>query len=105
MFFAVWTYGTGALDNPKADAVYHEFNQITLFPYWNSKRWLVDDYYQSLLPLFPYKSTLMEYTIEQRNEITLEQFLGFIQSLSACQTFKQQEGDKAYENLLNTIRI
>jgi len=102
--FAVWTYGTGALDNPKADALYHEFNQITLFPYWNSKRWLIDDYYQSLLPLFPYKSTLVEYTIEQRIETTIEQFLGFTESFSACQTFKKQEGEKAYRDLLENFR-
>jgi ubiquinone/menaquinone biosynthesis C-methylase UbiE len=103
--FAVWTYGPGALDNPKADAVWQEFNQVTLFPYWNSKRWLVDDYYQSLLPLLPYKSTLVEYTIEQRKEITIEQFLGLIETFSASQTFKNQEGEKAYENLIENFRV
>ena len=102
--FAVWTYGSGALDNPKADAVYHEFDQITLFPYWNSKRWLVDDYYQSLLPLFPFKSTLLEYTIAERRETTMEQFLGLMESFSACQTFRKQEGEEAYQDLLKNFR-
>jgi len=81
-----------------------KFNQVTLFPYWDSKRWLVDDYYQSLLPLLPYKSTLIEYTIEQRIESTIEQFIGFIESLSACQTFRKQEGGKEYQDLLEDLR-
>jgi ubiquinone/menaquinone biosynthesis C-methylase UbiE len=101
---AVWTYGTGGLDNPKADAVYNEFNQVRLFPYWNSKRWLIDDFYQSLLPLFPYKSTLVEHTIEQRMETTIEKFLGFTETFSACQTFRRQEGENAYRELIENFR-
>ena len=101
---AVWTYGIGALDNPKADAIYLEFNQITLFSYSNSKRWLVDDYYQSLLPLFPYKQSRIQHTIEQRISTTIEQFLGFVQTLSACQTYRQQHGEQAYEDLLANFR-
>jgi len=102
--FAVWTYTFGTLDNPIADAIYHEFEQIILFQYWNSKRWLTDDYYQSLLPLLPYKSTLVEYTIERRTEITIEQFIRLVETYSACQTYRKQEGEKAYENLLKTFR-
>ncbi|CAF0822441.1 unnamed protein product [Adineta ricciae] len=102
--FAVWTYALGTLDNPIADAVYHEFNQVTLFPYWNSKRWLADDYYQSLLPLLPYKSTLVEYTIDKRIETTLGKFLGFIQTLSGLQTYRKQEGEQALHDLLERLR-
>ncbi len=102
--FAVWTYALGTLDNPTADAIYQKFNQVTLFPYWNSKRWLADDYYQSLLPLLPYKSTLVEYTVGTRTETTIGQFLNFIQTLSACQTYIKQEGEKALEDLLETLR-
>ena len=102
--FAVWTYALGTLDNPIADAVYHEFNQVTLFPYWNSKRWLADDYYQSLLPLLPYKSTLVEHTIDKRTETTLGQFLGFIQTLSGLQTYRKQEGEQALHDLLERLR-
>ncbi|UJR08507.1 hypothetical protein I4U23_012773 [Adineta vaga] len=101
---AVWTYALGTLDNPTADAVYHEFNQVTLFPYWNSKRWLADDYYQSLLPLLPYKSTLVEYTIEKRIETTIGQFLGFIQTLSGLQTYRKEEGEQALHDLLERLR-
>ena len=101
---AVWTYALGTLDNPMADAVYHEFHHILLFPYWNMKRWLADDYYQSLAPLLPYKSSLRQYTIEYRTETTLGHFLGFIETLSACQTYRKQNGEEAFQAVLNTLR-
>ena len=101
---AIWTYGAGSIDNPKMDAVYHEFDQITLSEYWHKNKWLVDDFYRSLVPLFPYQSTLKEYTIEQRSETTIKQFLNGIETFSACQTFKNQEGEQAYENLLGNLR-
>ncbi|CAF3991129.1 unnamed protein product [Rotaria sp. Silwood1] len=61
----------GRLDNSIADAIFHEFHHVLLFPYWNTKQRLVDDYYESLVPLFPYKSTLRQYTIECQIEMTL----------------------------------
>ncbi|CAF1005683.1 unnamed protein product [Adineta steineri] len=102
--FAVWTYALGTLDNPVADAISHEFTDVTLFPYWDSKRWLADDYYQSLLPLLPYKSTLVEHTIEKRVETTIGEYINLIQTFSACQTYRKQEGEKSLENLLEILR-
>ncbi|CAF3003075.1 unnamed protein product [Rotaria sp. Silwood2] len=102
--FAIWTYGTGTLDNPIADAIYREFDQTTLFPYWNSRRWLTDTYYQSLLPLLPYKSTLVEYTIEQTTETSIGQYIDLIETYSACQTYRKQEGEKAYQDLIEKFR-
>ncbi|CAF3801879.1 unnamed protein product [Rotaria sp. Silwood1] len=59
------------VNNSIADAIFHEFHHVLLFPYWNTKQRLVDDYYESLVPLFPYKSTLRQYTIECQIEMTL----------------------------------
>jgi SAM-dependent methyltransferase len=101
---AIWTYTFGTLDNPLAEAIYHEFHHVFLFPYWNSKQHLVDDYYQSLVPLFPYESTLRQYTIERQSETTLGDFLGLIESGSACQTYRKQNGEEEYKNTLNTLR-
>lgn len=101
---AIWTYGAGSVDNPKLDAVYHEFDQITLSQYWHKSKWLVDDFYRSLVPLFPYQSTLKEHTIEQRSEMTIRQLLNLVDTFSACQTFKKQEGEQAYENLIGNLR-
>lgn len=101
---AVWIYALGSLDNPMADAIYHEFHHVFLFPYWNRKRWLADDYYQSLVPRLPYKSTLSQYSIENRTETTLGHFLGFIESLSGFQTFRKQSGEQAAEETLRNLR-
>jgi hypothetical protein len=51
-----------------------------------------------------YKSTLRQYTIEHRTETTLGHFLGFIESLSACQTYRKQNGDQALQDILTTLR-
>jgi hypothetical protein len=47
---------------------------------------------------------MKEYTIEQRVETTIGGFFGFIESLSGCQTYRKQEGEQAYKNLLETLR-
>jgi hypothetical protein len=47
---------------------------------------------------------MVEYTIEQRKETTIEQYLSLIETFSGCQTFKKQEGEKAYENLIENLR-
>ncbi|CAF3738440.1 unnamed protein product [Rotaria socialis] len=101
---AIWTYTFGTLDNPIADSIYHEFHHGLLFPYWNAKQRLIDDYYESLVPIFPYKSTLCQYTIECQIETTIEHFLGFIEATSACQTFRKQNGEQAYQDMLLTLR-
>jgi SAM-dependent methyltransferase len=101
---AVWTYALGTLDNPIADAIYHEFHHVLLFPYWNAKQHLVDDYYESLLTLFPSKSTLCQHTIECQIETTLGDFIGLIETGSACQTYRKQNGEQAYQDALNTLR-
>ncbi|CAF3912581.1 unnamed protein product [Rotaria sp. Silwood1] len=49
---------------------------------------VIDDYYESLVPLFPYKSTLRQYTIES----------------SARQTYRKQNGEQVYQDMLNTLR-
>ncbi|CAF2143277.1 unnamed protein product [Rotaria magnacalcarata] len=101
---AIWTYTFGTLDNPIVDSIYHEFHHGLLFPYWNAKQRLVDDYYELLVSLFPYKSTLRQYTIECQVETTFEHFLGFIETASACRTFRKQNGEQAYQDMFITLR-
>ncbi len=101
---AIWIYTFGTLDNPAAEAIYHEFHHGLLLPYWNPKQRLIDDYYESLLPLLPYKSTLQQYTIECQMETTLGHFIGLIETASACQTYRKQNGEQAYQDILNTLR-
>ncbi|CAF1285548.1 unnamed protein product [Adineta steineri] len=101
---AIWTYVFGSLDNPAAEAIYHEFHHHFLSPYWHPKQHLVHDYYESLIPRFPYNSTLHQYTIECSLETTLKSFLGLIETGSACQTYRKQVGEQAYKDKLNTLR-
>ncbi|CAF3573115.1 unnamed protein product [Rotaria sp. Silwood1] len=82
-------------DNPIADAIYREFVQITLHPYWNSRQWLTDRYYQSLLLLLLYKSTLVEYTIEQTIITSIGQYIDLIETYSACQMYRKQKFEQA----------
>ncbi|CAF1342621.1 unnamed protein product [Rotaria sordida] len=102
--FAVWTYAFGNLDNPAADAINSEFYHNVLYPYWNEKQHIVNDYYQSILSLFPYQSTLRQYKIERQIETTIGGLLAFIETASPCQTYRKQNGEQAYQDILNTLR-
>lgn len=101
---AVWTYGAGALDDPAADAVYRELDQVTLFNYWDTKRWFTDSLYEPLLPLLPYKSSLVQHTIEKITETTIGKFIDFTETFSGFQTYKKQEGEQAYQALVENFR-
>jgi SAM-dependent methyltransferase len=101
---AVWTYTLGRLNNPRADALYHNLHQGTLLPYWNSKGGSALDSYQSIQHLFPYSSSRRSYSIDYQCETNVEQLLGFIQSLSACQTYRKEQGEQAYAELLSKFR-
>jgi hypothetical protein len=92
------------LDNPAANAITHDFYFVQLLPYWNEKQHLVNDYYQSLVPLFPYQSTLRRSIIERQNEITLGVLMGFIETASACQAYKRQNNEQVYQETLTTLR-
>ncbi|CAF1534556.1 unnamed protein product [Adineta ricciae] len=101
---AVWTYTFGSLDNSDADIVYKEFHQTTLQPYQNERQYIINAYYEPLLAIFPYKSSLEQYTIEFRAEATLEQFLGTLETASPAQTYRKQNGEQKYQEMFNTLR-
>jgi len=101
---AIWAYGFSTLDNPTAAAISYEFYHDVLAPYSNEKQWLVEDCYQSLVPLFPYQSTLRHYTIERQIETTLKGVLSMVETASPCQTYRKQNTEQAYQDLLNTLR-
>ena len=101
---AAWTYTFGRLNNPRADALYRNLHQGILLPYWNSKGASAIDGYQSIRHLFPYPSSQRVYSIDHPCETSIEQLLGFIQSLSACQTYRKEQGEQAYAELLSRFR-
>ena len=102
--FAVWVYGFGRLNNSDADTISDEFIHVLLSSCWNERQELVESFYQSILPLFPYQSSLRQYVIERQIETTLEGFLGFIQTKSICQTFRKENNEEVYEKILDDLR-
>ncbi len=102
--FAIWTYGFGTLDNPAANKINSDFFHVFLLPYWNEKQHLINDYYQSLVPLFPYQSTLRQYIIERQIETNIGGLIGFIETTSACQTYRRKTNESIYQETLNTLR-
>ena len=102
--FAVWTYGLGHLDHPAADAAYQEVHQNILLDSWHEKGGSALGCYESEVSTFPFQSTLRVHAIEQSMETTIGQFLGFIQTFSASQTYRKHKGEEAYQSLLRTFR-
>lgn len=102
--FVIWTYAFGTLDNQKANIINREFYYEFLLSYWHEKQHLVEDYYQSLLSLFPYQSTLQQYTIQRQMETTLKSFIGFIETTSACQLYRKENNEEIYQNTLKKLR-
>ncbi|CAF0861457.1 unnamed protein product [Rotaria sp. Silwood1] len=71
---------------------------ISVFAIWTYgfvRRWLTDRYYQSLLLLLLYKSTLVEYTIEQTIKTSIGQYIDLIETYSACQMYRKQKFEQA----------
>ncbi|CAF1303714.1 unnamed protein product [Adineta steineri] len=101
---AIWTHTFDSLDSPVADAIYYEFHHGFLSSHWHPKQHLSCDYYKSLIPRFPYNSTLNQYTIECSNETTLRHVLGLIETEPACQAYREQVGEQAYQDKLKTLR-
>ena len=101
---AIWAYGFSRLDNREADAINDEFFHVTLSPYWNERQALVENFYQPILPLFPYLSTLRQYTIEREIETTVEGFVGFVETKSICQTFRKENSEEVYRSILDDLR-
>ena len=100
---AIWTYSSGKLDNMAQDKIYQHLIHVELLPYWNERRWLVEDYYASLMPLFPYQSTRCEYTFEQQKHTTIQQLLGLIESWSGAQSFRLKNGNDAFQAMLHSF--
>ena len=101
---AIWTYKLGELDNPQADAIYREFFFQVLNSYWDKRGGLANDCYESIVHLFPYQSTLQIKSISHSMKVTLEQLIGFIESTSAFQTYRKQQGEQVCQNKIKTLR-
>ena len=101
---AIWTYSFGTLDNIEGDAINREFSRRFLSSYFPERQSLVENFYESLAPRFPYQSTLRQFTIERRIETTLGGLIGFIQTTSSCQAFRRENSEEEYQTIVDDLR-
>lgn len=85
---AVWAYEPPQTSEA-LDAIMNRFNLEDMKAYWNPERKYVDDGYR-FLP-FPFEEiSAPKFFI--RDEWTIEQYIGYIQSWSAVQNYRNKEG-------------
>lgn len=83
---AAWTYYTLLTGDPSLDDLYNHFYRDIIQPYWDYERRFLDERYETVefdferLPTRPFQSELLW---------TKEQFLGFLDSWSAVQHYKE----------------
>jgi ubiquinone/menaquinone biosynthesis C-methylase UbiE len=86
--FATWCYGLMHI-TPEFDAVVAELYEPVLGPYWAPERKLVETGYATLA--FPF-SPIDTPRFEMRQEWTLDEVLGYVESWSALQKYRKQTG-------------
>ena len=83
---AVWGYALCKVSDP-IDAIFLDFYQHTVGPYWDSARRLVEEQYRSVP--FPFKK-IEAPAFYIRTIWTLDQYTGYLSTWSATQKFIQQ---------------
>jgi SAM-dependent methyltransferase len=99
-FLAVWCYANPSI-NPEVDeALFHLYEGI-LGPYWEKERRLVEEGYVSIK--MPFDGITPP---EVKLEIlwSLDQFLGYLKTWSALQTYLKTQDPKVIEEAFNRIR-
>lgn len=77
---AVWGYGDPWLEDPALQSILHDFNRVTLEPYWRPERHLLLDGYRTTE--FPFEEiSMQQLTLEQR--WTLRQLSALLGTWSA----------------------
>jgi ubiquinone/menaquinone biosynthesis C-methylase UbiE len=91
--FAVIGYGSLTID-PETDKIIHEFYTNIIGSYWDKERRYIDEHYQTIP--FPFKEiTTPAFTIDY--EWNIEQLTGYLQTWSAVQHYKKQNGTDPVE--------
>lgn len=101
---AVWTYDLGFLNNPQANEIYQQFFNEFLRDFWDRKGVVAIDCYESIADTFPYQSSLEVNIFKNERTTTIENLLGFIESISAVQTYRKKQGDIEYQRVINELR-
>jgi SAM-dependent methyltransferase len=98
---AVWSYGTGSLDNTAADATLQDFYHNIVGPYWPAERVLVESGYRGLP--FP-QPELAVPPLRMEQAWSLAALMGYVSSWSATARYIRARGTdpvpRLYERLL-----
>jgi SAM-dependent methyltransferase len=93
---AVWTYGAQHLDEPPLDGLLQHFYADVVGTYWPPERRYVESGYRTLP--FPYPE--LEPPVLAMEELwSLTQLLGYVQTWSATQRFRETQGHDPVEQL------
>lgn len=96
---AVWTYAVSTV-TPSVDHALQKLYQGLLGPYWEKERQLVEEGYRSIkMPFTEVTTPKFELTAEW----SLEQFLGYLKTWSALQTYLKKNDSSAINEAFKEI--
>lgn len=95
----IWCYGLAEI-SPKVDAVVRHFYGEILGPYWEKGRKLVEEGYKNVS--FPFRE-IAPLRFQMMAKWSLEQFVGYLGTWSALQTFKERNSHNPLENLRSEL--
>ena len=103
--FAAWCYNTNVFENEKAQQVLMElYDGEDLKDCWTPRRFIIDDKYRTI-PHVPF-SEHVEYSSNTKStrKITLENYIGFINTWSAINTYGEKHGQEAKNKLMEKFK-
>jgi SAM-dependent methyltransferase len=96
---AVWGYSLCKVNND-IDPIFLDFYRITVGPYWDAARRLVEEEYRSIP--FPFKQ-IDAPTFTIKVTWTLDQYTGYLSTWSATQKFIQEKGFDPIPTLIPSL--
>ena len=99
--FAAWCYGTGTIGMEPLDAVFQDFYNNVVGPYWQPERRLVEDGYRSLPFLQP---ELAVPGMKMELDWSLDALMGYVRSWSATALYIKARGHDPVPGLYDSLR-
>ncbi|CAF1363809.1 unnamed protein product [Adineta ricciae] len=97
---SIWGTGMPSLNNLKANETLNNFCQNDLKNCWSDRAYLVINQYESILDKFPYQQTRIKHIIEYQREMSILEFVNFIETWSPCQKYREIYGGDKLKELL-----
>lgn len=98
--FAAWTYDLCEI-NPQVDLVLDWLYNDILRDYWDSRRRLIDEKYETLpFPL----NRISTAPLKMQSQWTFDHFIHYLETWSAVQSYKEHEGSTPLELVVKDIK-